>query len=98
MAFAKGHHRVLDGTLLNVVADLVAGHLVGAGDGGDALQSVLVEVADAPGANLPAGHELLESSHRVFEREVAFPMEQIAIEPLGTQTPQRPLAGGRFPI
>jgi hypothetical protein len=48
----------------------------------------LIEVAYAPGENLPLVLKLLKRSNRVFQRLCATPVQKIAIESIGVQPNQ----------
>ena len=54
VSLAPGDHRVLDGSLLEVVEDLVAREAALPGDLAGLLQVGHVEVAHAPGEDLPS--------------------------------------------
>src|SRR5260370_30693543 len=51
-----------------------------------------IEIADAPAADFPGAHQLLERSDGFRQRIRPTPMQQIAIEPVGFQPRQRTLA------
>src|SRR5262249_33322390 len=91
---APGHERMLDRPFLEVVEDLVARDPTRPGDRDRALHPVDVEVADAPGACLPARDELLEGGDRLLQRMPARPVEQVDVEPIRPEPPERRLAGG----
>src|SRR5687767_14996040 len=84
---------VLDGPLLEVVEDLVADHLALSGDLERVREPLLVEVAHAPGADLARVPQLFERGERVRQRVRSFPVQEVAVQPVGPQMPQAPLAG-----
>ena len=57
-----------------------------------------VEVADAPGPDLPRSLELLERAEGVLERMRPRPVEQVAVEPVGLEARQALLAGPQSPL
>jgi hypothetical protein len=84
---------VLDVALGEVIEHLVARDLAGARDTERLLELLLVEVADPPIADLAARAQLFERSDRVLERLAAGPVQEVAVEVVGTQAPQALLAG-----
>ena len=66
--FAPGEHGVLDGAFLEMVEDLVAGDAALAGDLQGLLQVGLIEIAHAPGQDLPLAPKLLEGRDRLLQR------------------------------
>ena len=53
---------------------------------------VVVEIADAPGADLAVALQLLERADGFIERNVAAPVQQVEIERIGFQPPQAAFA------
>ena len=86
-------HGVLDRALVQVVEDLVAGEAALAGDLPGLIEVGHVEVAHAPGEDLPRAAELLEGGERVLERVRAAPVQEVAVQPVGPEAGERPLAG-----
>ncbi len=77
-----------------MIEHLVARHAPGAGDALGLLEIAGVEIADAPRRD-PAGPlQLIERRDGLGERMRAAPVQQVAVEPVGAQAPQRALAGG----
>ena len=70
---APGEHGVLDGAFLEMVEDLVAGDAACAGDPQGLLEVRNIEIAHAPGQDLPFAPKLLEganvSSKRMSPRQ-----------------------------
>jgi hypothetical protein len=79
-------HSVFNRALLQVIEDLIADERIC--DAPSFFQVGLVEVADAPGEDLPLALKLFKRSIRVFERLCAAPMQKIAIESVGVQPGQ----------
>src|SRR4029077_15607132 len=89
---APREHRVLDGTLLQMIKNLVAGNGAVADDLPGFVQIRCVEVAYAPRQDLAFALKLLEGPQRVFERIPAAPVQEIAVEAIGLQSSQRSFA------
>ena len=79
-------HSVFNRALLKVIEDLIANERIC--DAPSLYQVGLIEVAHAPGENLPLALELLKCSNRVFQRLCAAPVQKIAIESVGVQPGQ----------
>src|SRR6516225_8792852 len=93
MPLAPWNHRMLDGPLIEVIEHLVAGNLAFTGNVENLVEIVGVEIADAPGADFSRALELLERSDRVGKRIAVTPLQEIAIEAIDLEPPQRALAG-----
>src|SRR3546814_10407202 len=68
---------------------LIAGRHFRAGYGYQILQVLDVEIADAPTANLTVFLKLTKGGHGFFQRIMPRPMKQIAVKPIGAESPQR---------
>jgi len=88
VSFAPWQHGMLDGALLQVIEDLVAGGVVLARNGADLLEVGYIEVAHTPGANLPVPPQLFETGNGVLEGIAAAPVQQKTIEVVRFQTYQ----------
>src|ERR1051325_4101353 len=84
---------MLDRPLLQVIEDLVAGDPVLSGDRDRPLQLVDVEVADAPGADLPVRDQVLERLDRAPERMLGRPVEEVDVEVVRAKPSEARLAG-----
>lgn len=93
MPFAPRDHGVLDRAFLQMIEHLIAGDLPLACDGKQLVEIVLIEIADAPGTDLSRRDEFVERRDRFLERIGAAPVQQIAVEVIGTEPFQRSLAG-----
>ena len=93
MVLAPGQHGVLDRALLQMVEDLVAGDPALAAGFPGGIEVGHVEVADAPGQDLALLAEPLEAREGVLERVRAGPVQEVAVQPVGAQARERPLAG-----
>src|SRR5580692_1959084 len=94
MLSAPRKYGVFDRTLLQVIENLIARWMSGAGNRGHFVQILDVEIADAPGANFALRGERLERGNGFLERHAPAPVEQVAIEPIGAQPGQRFLTSG----
>src|ERR1041385_9152997 len=89
---APRDHAVLDRALVEVVEDLVARDLAGAGNRERLVEVVVVEVRHAPRADLALGDELVERAERLGEWVRAAPVEEVKIDVIGAQPAQARLA------
>ena len=92
---APGEHGVLDGAFLEMVEDLVAGDAACAGDPQGFHQVGIIEIAHAPGQDLPFAPKLLEGRECLLQRVVTPPVQEVAVQPVGLEARERPLAGLR---
>ena len=83
--FAPRQHPGFDGSLLQMVEDLVAGHEADVDDLPHVLEILHVEVADAPRQHLFLRAKLFEGVDRLFQRIRASPMQEIAVEVVGLE-------------
>ena len=91
---APGDHGVLDGALLEMVEDLVAGDAALRRRSRRASsRSGIIEIAHAPGEDLPFAPKLLEGRERLLQRVVTPPVQEVAVQPVGLEARERPLAG-----
>src|SRR6266478_3836643 len=90
---APGNHGVLDRPLLQMVENLVARDAAFAGDAHGLLEVGYVEVAHAPRANLALALKPLEARDRLLQWIRTAPVQQVAVQPLGSQPRERFLAG-----
>ena len=90
---APGEHGVLDGAFLEMVEDLVAGDAARAGDPQGLLEVGIIEIAHAPGQDLPFAPKLLEGRECLLQRVVTPPVQEVAVQPVGLEARERPLAG-----
>src|SRR5258707_5779827 len=96
-----GEDFVLDGALLQMVEYLVADETLVPGwtietevqDVPGLFEIGHVEVAHAPGADLPIATQLLEGRERVLQRVLATPVQEVAVEIIGIEAGKRPPAG-----
>ncbi len=93
VGLAPGDHRMLDGSLPEVVEDLVAREAALPGDLAGLLQVGHVEIAHAPGKDLPGLPERLEGREGLLQRVRTPPVQEIGIQPVGAEAGERPLAG-----
>ena len=89
---------MLDRPLFQVVEDLVAGDAALAGNLPGLLQVGLVEVAHSPREDLPRLPEPLEGRERLLEGVRAAPVQEVAVQPVGTEAGERPLARRDRPL
>jgi len=89
---APREYGVLDAALAQVVEHLVADGAPRRREAARLLEVRDVEVADAPGADLPVALEPLERLDRRLERDRAAPVEEVDVEPIGPQPRERALA------
>ena len=82
MFLTPGNYGAIDGTLLQVIQDLVACKVVFSSDLKNRLQLGHIEVADAPRKDLPITFKLLERRDRIFQGMIAGPVQEIAIQPV----------------
>src|SRR5712691_10701668 len=94
MLLTPRDHGVFDRALLHMIEHLVASDLALARDRKQLTEIVAVEIADAPGTDFSGSDQFIERRNRLLERIGAAPMQQVAIEVIGLQPLQRPLAGG----
>src|SRR5579864_8405 len=92
MLFAPWQHMVFDGSLFQMIENLIARHAVFASDGRDFFKIWHVEVAHAPGNDLSLLLQLLESANRTLQRMRSAPMQEIAIQTIGLETSKGVLA------
>ena len=78
---------------LEMVEDLVAGDAARAGDPQGLLQVGNIEIAHAPGQDLPFAPKLLEGRECLLQRVVTPPVQEVAVQPVGLEARERPLAG-----
>ena len=91
--FAPGDHGVLDCALTQMVEDLIADETARAADRPRLVEIGRIEVAHAPREDLPVPMERLEGRKRFRERVAPPPMQELAVQPVGTEARERPLAG-----
>src|SRR3989442_8061118 len=94
VAFADRKNGVLDGALLQMVEDLVAGDPVRPRDAHGFCDAVLVKIGDTPGLNFAIPDQLFERRDRIGETMSAGPVEQGAIKGLCAQAGQAAPPGG----
>jgi len=78
-----------------VIQHLIARDAIVACHGQCVVEIVLVEVAHAPRANLAGALQLVERGERLLERIFAAPVQQVAVEMIGTQTRKRSITGAQ---
>ena len=86
---------VLDAAAADMVQHLVAGALRAARQPHQFLHVAGVEVRHTPVADLPRGPQRLECLHCLGQRMAATPVQQIEVDPVGTQPLQTALARRR---
>ena len=69
MSLAPRDHRMLDRALLQMIEHLIAGDLALARDREQFVEIVGIEIADAPGADLAGGDQLVERRDRFLEAD-----------------------------
>jgi hypothetical protein len=84
---------VLDGALLQMIEHLVARRTRRPRGGGELVEVVDVEVADAPGEDLAGAAKLLEGRDRLGQGMRAPPVQEIAVEAVRPEPGERALAG-----
>jgi hypothetical protein len=94
IAFAPWDHRVLDRALAQMVEHLVADRMACPSDPVDFDEIVNIEIADAPRQDLPLSAKPLEGGDRILGRMRSAPVQKIAIEAVGLEALERPLASG----
>src|ERR1700722_3892397 len=98
VVFAPWDHRALDRTLVQMIEHLIADRIGRPWGLAQVVEIVDGEIADAPRQDLADGAELLESGDSIRKRMRAPPVKKIAVESVGLQPFQRPLAGGNRPL
>src|SRR3989442_13365084 len=94
VAFADRKNGVLDGALLQMVEDLVAGDAVRPRDAHGFCGAVLVKIGDTPGLSFAIPDTLSDRRNRSGETMSAGPVEQGAIKGLCAQAGQAAPPGG----
>ena len=91
--FTERDYGMLDGPLLQVIENLVAGDLPLAGNLESFGKLLLIEVAQPPGADLAGGPQLFKRGDRIRQGMRAVPVQEIAVQMVGAEMPQAPFAG-----
>src|SRR5690349_11694628 len=81
-----------------MVEDLIAGETAFTGDLSGCFKVGHIEVAYAPGENLPLALKLLEARDRVLQRVLAAPVQEVGIQPIGFEPGERLLARSYCPV
>ena len=76
---------MLDGSFSQIVEHLVAGDAAFAGHRNRFLEIFHIEIADAPGQNFAGDTQSLEGVECLFQRIGPQPMQQIAVDAVGTE-------------
>src|SRR5262249_59839948 len=92
VSLAPRDYGMLDRALVQVVEDLVADRAAVAGQAPCFLEVGDVEVADTPGQDLACAPQLLECRDRVLEGMPPAPVQEVRVQPIGSETSERPLA------
>src|SRR5262245_61768983 len=92
MALASRNHRVLDGTLLEMIEHLVAGDATRACQPHGQFELFGVEIAQPEEANLSIGDELLKCAQRLRKRMRPRPVQKVEVEMIRAQATQAVLA------
>lgn len=83
-----GNNGMLNRTLLQMVENLIASEVTLASDLNHSLKVRHIEVADAPGRDFPGVFELLKGGDCFPQRVTTRPVEEVAIETVGSQASQ----------
>src|SRR5580704_12901306 len=92
MCLTPRNDSVFNGTFVQVIENLIAGELTFSGKVPDLFQVWNVEVAHAPGKNLPVLPQLFEGRYGFLKRISAAPVQEVTIQAIRLEPTQRSFA------